>query len=85
MLKFKYCECGCRGSSSKDIGTTSFWVCSTPNGFSLHRGHGSLSPLVKVCETSKEVLELATELARVALHQEQAKLDAIRKQLEEPD
>jgi hypothetical protein len=86
MLKFKYCECGCRGSSSVEIGHTSYWICKTRDGYGLYRGHGSSSPLLKECATYEAAVQYATEDARIYLDVEQKKLAEVRRQINQsPD
>lgn len=82
MLEFEYCECGCKGSSSLEIGGISFWIHDSLKGpVYLHRGHGWTSPKVKDCTSYEEAVQVATEEARVLLDKEQEKLDEIRRQV----
>lgn len=50
MLKFNYCECGCRGWSA-NAGVLAYWVTDRgyadgKKGYVLHEGHGWMAPKI---------------------------------------
>lgn len=90
MLAFEYCECGCKGSESATIGSTTWWYYIdlaenlSVKKVHLHRGHGWTSPLIKECKSVDEAVQVATEEAREVFAKEYKHLLEIQRQLNAP-
>lgn len=64
-LKFKYCECGCKGYEG-GTGGNSFWIYwDLKNKYTLNRGHGWSGSLVDVYKSYEEATEEAARLFKI--------------------
>lgn len=62
-LKFEYCECGCKGStwSARSLDLWLYWDL-LKNSWTLHRGHGWLSPEVGSYASRDKAIDAARQL-----------------------
>ena len=82
MLRFKYCECGCKGMTSLPIGRSEFWYFDDLFGnVTLHRGHGKLAPFLGNFGTALSAMRFAHSMAQSELRRERNYLLLLEKQL----
>lgn len=85
MLKFKYCECGCKGSETEVIAGHQWWYFDDLMGnVFLHSGHGRFSPLVDRYKSVDAAIEVATKLAKEFVVKELELLTKILEEIEQP-
>lgn len=66
-MNWEYCECGCHGHEAHAAGIY-FWLFNDLKGnYTLHRGHGWLSPVIGKYKSWEEAEEKAREILKEAL------------------